>query len=83
MRESTAEFELRAWREQFIVNWGKQHRCLQPVHIVDSVHLKTTYHNNQRLSCKTGNKGSNKKYDTQAFTAQRLQAENFLWLETL
>lgn len=50
MRESTAEFELKAWREQFLVNWGKWHRCLQTVHIVDSAHLKPTFHNNQRLS---------------------------------
>lgn len=32
---------------------------------------------------KAGNMGSSKKYDIEDFTAQRLQAENFLWLETL
>jgi len=35
------------------------------------------------LADKGGNMGSSKKYDTEAFTPQRLQAENFLWLETL
>lgn len=56
MKESTTDFELRAWREQFILNWGKQHRCLQPAPTVDSAHIKTTYCNNQRLSCRQSGK---------------------------
>lgn len=41
---------IKGLKRTIYMNWGKWHRCLQTVHIVDSAHLKPTSHSKQRLS---------------------------------